>query len=254
VSVLVESEGPVLLVVLDRPEVRNVVDVATSTELRAVFERFRADKQHRVAVLAGNGPDFCAGIDLAEAASEGPISATKPVVFGGITRDYECDKPIVAALHGNVLGGGFELALCADLRVADETTRLGAPEVTWGFMQGAGATQRLPRAVPRALALEMLLTGDTIDASRAERLGLVNRVVPAGAARGAALELAGRIASRAPLAIRRAKEAATRGAELPLADGLRLEELLARTLAGTSDVTEGIRAFAERREPRFEGR
>jgi E-phenylitaconyl-CoA hydratase len=254
VSLRVETEGAVLVVTLDRPEKRNAIDRATSGELREAFLGFRADREHRVAVLAGAGPDFCAGIDLAEAAREGPVNAASKIPFAGITRDFECDKPIVAALHGNVLGGGLELALCADLRVADETARLGSPEVTWGFMQGAGATQRLPRGIPLAIALEMLMTGDPIDAVRAERVGLVNRVVAPGAARGAAMELAARIATRAPVGVRRAKEAALRGRELTLTDGLRLEDLLARTLAGQRDVTEGIRAFAEGRTAEFEGR
>jgi enoyl-CoA hydratase/carnithine racemase len=253
VSVHVEAAEAVLVVTLDRPEVRNAIDTETSARLLEILEEFRADRRHRVAVLAGNGPDFCAGIDLAEAARSGPVNAAGTVPFAGITRYFECDKPIVAALQGNVLGGGLELALCADLRVADETARLGSPEVTWGFMQGAGATQRLPRALPLAIALEMLMTGDPIDAARAERVGLVNRVVPAGEARGAAIELAARIASRAPLGVRRAKEAALRGRELSLVDGLRLEDLLARTLAGHKDVTEGIRAFSEGRKPDFEG-
>jgi len=132
--------------------------------------------------------------------------------------------------------------------------RLGSPEVTWGFMQGAGATQRLPRAVPLAVALELLLTGAPIDAGRAERVGLVNRVVAEGEALAGALELAEIIASRAPVAVRRAKEAALRGREQTLAEGLRLEDLLARTLMGTHDVSEGIEAFVEKREPRFEGK
>lgn len=247
-SVDIEDRGEIVVVALNRPEARNALDRATSEALREAFLAFRADRSKRVAVLAGRGQDFCAGVDLKEDAGRGRV------IHGGITRDFECHKPIVVALQGNVLGGGLELALCADLRVADETARLGSPEVRWGLMQGAGATQRLPRAVPLAVALEMLLTGDPVDAHRAERIGLVNRVVPAGEALPGALALAERLAERAPLALARAKEAAHRGLDVALADGLRLEELLSRLLAGTEDLVEGRRAFLERRPPRFEGR
>ena len=250
-SITVTRDGHLRVITLDRPEKRNALDVPTSEALLDAFEQFVEDDDARVAVLAGNGPDFCAGVDLASTAT-GRRSHRVPE--GGITRRFECWKPIVAALQGNVLGGGLELALCADCRVADRTTRLGSPEVKWGLMQGAGATQRLPRDVPFPIALEMLMTGDPIDAERAERIGLVNRVVPEGEALTGALELARRIAERAPLAVQRAKEAAHRGHGLPLEAGLRVEQLLSRLLAGTDDIREGAQAFAERRPARFEGR
>ncbi len=214
-SVRVEERDRILLIEIDRPDKRNALDRATSEALGEAFQRFARDKDFWVAVMAGRGPDFCAGVDLAGVGGGGRL------IHGGITRDFQCNKPIIAALQGNVLGGGLELALCADLRVADETTMLGSPEVKWGLMQGAGATQRLPRAVPFAVALEMLLTGDPIDAARAERIGLVNQVVPAGQA---------------------------------LEDGLRIEELLSRLLAGTRDIEEGALAFREKRPAKFEGR
>ena len=156
--------------------------------------------------------------------------------------------------HGNVLGGGLELALCADIRISDETLRIGAPEVKWGLMQGAGATQRLPRFVPFAVALEMLFTGDPIGADRAERLGLVNQVVPVGQALAGAMDMATRISQRAPLGVRRAKEAAYAGWDQPLNEGLRTEMLLSRLLAGTEDLAEGQMAFAERRDPVWRAR
>ena len=247
-SVRVEERDRILLIELDRPEKRNALDRATSEALGEAFRRFARDDAFWVAVMAGRGPDFCAGVDLAGVGGKGRL------IHGGITRDFHCNKPIIAALQGNVLGGGLELALCADLRVADETTRLGSPEVKWGLMQGAGATQRLPRAVPFAVALEMLLTGDAIDAERAERIGLVNQVVPAGQALEAALALAERLNQRAPLGLRRAKEAAYRGQDVALEDGMRIEELLSRLLVGTRDIEEGALAFLEKRRARFEGR
>lgn len=247
----IEARGTILLITLNRPEKRNALTGEMNTLLRGAFERFRGDRDLWVAVLAANGPDFCAGVDLGDRATAGGRAATWP---GGITREFECWKPIVAATQGQVLGGGLELALCADIRIGDTTTRLGSPEVRWGLMQGAGATQRLPRAMPFAVALEMLLTGDEIDAWRAERLGLLNQVADAGAALDRALSMAERIGSRAPLAVRRAKEAAYRGWDQSLADGLRTEMLLSRLLAGTDDLAEGRRAFMERRDAEWHAR
>ena len=246
----VEQRGRVLHISLNRPEKRNTLTGEINRLLRDAFQRFADDPESWVAVLSGNGPDFCAGVDLTR--PDGPnMAKTWP---GGITREFECWKPIVAAVQGNVLGGGLELALCADFRIGDETTRIGAPEVRWGLMQGAGATQRLPRIVPFAVALEMLLTGDPIDAHRAERIGLLNHVVAPGQALDRAFELAERLCARAPLGVRRAKEAAYRGWDQTLPDGLRTEMLLSRLLAGTADLTEGQRAFLERRDPVWQAR
>jgi enoyl-CoA hydratase/carnithine racemase len=246
----VEQRGRIFLITLNRPDKRNTLTPEINTLLREAFVRFRDDRELWVAVLAGNGPDFCAGVDLAAPPPRGS-DQTWP---GGITREFECWKPILAGLQGNVLGGGLELALCADIRIGDETTRFGAPEVRWGLMQGAGATQRLPRTVSFAVALEMLFTGDPVDASRAERIGLLNQVVPAGTALERALALAERITGRAPLGVRRAKEAAYRGWDQTLAEGMRTEMLLSRLLAGTADLEEGRRAFLERRDPRWQAR
>lgn len=248
--VQVEARDRILVITLNRPEKRNTLTPEVSGLLWEAFDRFVADRDLWVAVLAGNGQDFCAGVDLTADPGRGRESAWP----GGITRDFECWKPILAALHGNVLGGGLELALCADLRIGDVTTRLGSPEVRWGLMQGAGATQRLPRFVPFAIALEMLFTGDPIDADRAERIGLLNSVAPEGDALAATLALAERIVERAPLGVRRAKEAAYSGWDQTLREGLRSEMLLSRTLAGTADLEEGRQAFLERRPPRWTAR
>jgi enoyl-CoA hydratase/carnithine racemase len=247
-SVRVEQDGHIVIITLDRPHVRNALDPATSQELLEAFTAFKEDDSQWVAVLGGAGEHFCAGADL-----KAPRSDRRRIPEGGITREFSTTKPIIAALQGAVFGGGLELALCADLRVADETARLGQLEVRWGLMPGAGATQRLPRLVGLGVALELVMTGEPVDAQRALQAGLVNRVVPAGQARIVALELAATIASRAPLAVRRAKEATLRGLSMPLADGLRMETLVASLLAGTADLQEGRRAFTEKRAPRFEG-
>lgn len=244
-----DMRGRIMVITLNRPEKRNALTPEMSMLLRDAFQRFVDDADIWVAVLAGRGPDFCAGMDLGGVQRGG--DQARP---GGITRDFECWKPIVAAVQGNCLGGGLELALCADIRIADTTTRLGSPEVKWGLMQGAGATQRLPRFVPFAVALEMLFTGDPIGAERAERIGLVNEVRPAGTALDGALVMAERIANQAPLGVRRAKEAAFRGLDQALADGLRTEELLSRTLSGTEDLAKGQRAFLNRSQAEWGGR
>jgi len=246
----VEEQGRILHVRLNRPEKRNTLTPEINRLLRDAFERFNDARELWVAVISGRGQDFCAGVDL----SAPPPRGRDQTWPGGITREYECWKPIIAALHGNVLGGGLELALCADLRVGDTTTRLGAPEVKWGLMQGAGATQRLPRCMPFAVALELLFTGDPIEADRAERVGLLNHVVAAGEALDAAMALAERICRRAPLGVSRAKEAAYRGWDQTLTDGLRFEMLLSRLLAGTADLEEGRRAFVERRDAVWQAR
>lgn len=243
----VEQRGRLLLITLNRPEKRNALTAEMNTSLREAFERFRDDREVWVAVLGGNGPDFCAGVDLSGPPPRGQ-AYTWP---GGITRDFECWKPIIASVQGYVLGGGLELALCADIRIGDPTTRMGSPEVKWGMMQGAGATQRLARYVAFPVALEMLFTGDAIAADRAERIGLLNSVAAEGGAHQAAIDMAEVILTRAPLGVRRAKEAAYRGWDQSLADGLRTEMLLSRLLAGTDDVVEGRWAFLERRPPRW---
>ena len=244
-----EIRDRIIVITLNRPEKRNALTAEMNELLRAAFHTFADDPQLWVAVLAGNGPDFCAGVDLGR-----NVRGDGRARHGGITRDFECWKPIVAAVQGNCLGGGLELALCADIRIADTTTRFGAPEVKWGLMQGAGATQRLPRFVPFAVALEMLFTGDAIDAQRAERIGLANDVRVAGDTLTAAMAMAERIVARAPLGVRRAKESAYRGRDQTLADGMRTEELLSRTLAGTADLAEGQQAFLERRNAKWTAR
>ena len=248
-TVRAEQDGHIVVITLDRPEARNSLDPATSEELRQAFTVFKEDETQWVAVLCGTGDHFCAGADLKAAKSH-----RSRIPEGGITREFWTTKPIIAALQGAVYGGGLELALCADLRVADETARLGQLEVRWGIMPGAGGTQRLPRLVGVGVALELVMTAEPIDAHRALHAGLVNRVVPAGQARAAALDLAATIASHAPLAVRRAKEATLRGLSMPLDEGLRMETLVANLLAGTTDMQEGRRAFAEKRTPRYEGR
>ena len=262
-TVRTERIGAILVVTIDRPEARNAIDRATHASLCEAWRAFRDDPDLRVAVLTGAGDRaFCAGADLKEVgswyASMTPIErrerGEREPGLGGLTRNLDPGKPVVAAISAPCLAGGLELALACDLRVAAEHATFGLPEVKRGIMPGAGGTQRLPRAVPLAVALELLLTGDPIDAETALRAGLVNRVVPAHRLMEEALALADRVAACAPLAVAAARAAALRGLHLPLEEGLRLEQAYAEPLRQTEDAREGVAAFVEKRRPRFRGR
>lgn len=262
-TVRTEREGAVLVVTIDRPEARNALSLAMGRRLCEAWEQFRDDPSLRVAILTGAGDRaFCAGADLKEV---GPYySSMTPVErrergerepgLGGITRNLDPGKPIIAAINGACLAGGLELALACDVRVAAEHATFGLPEVRWGIMPGAGGTQRLPRAIPFGLAMELLLTGAPIDAPTALRWGLVNRVVPSERLLVEAVSLAARIARNAPLSVQAVRAAARRGRHLSLEEGLRLEQFYAEPLRQSADAQEGLRAFAEKREPEFHGR
>jgi len=176
------------------------------------------------------------------------------VPFAGITRDFECWKPIIAAINGYCLAGGLELALCCDIRIAAEHAQFGLPEVTRAIIPGAGGTQRLPRAVPSAAAMHLLLTGGRFDAQWALRFGLVTEVVPADRLLPRALEIAEEICRNGPLAVRAVKQAALQGPDRSLNDGLDLEAELGRQVLRSEDAREGPRAFAEKRPPVYRGR
>jgi enoyl-CoA hydratase/carnithine racemase len=176
------------------------------------------------------------------------------VPFGGITSDFKCWKPIVAAINGYCLAGGLELALACDIRIAAEHAEFGLPEVTRAIIPGAGGTQRLPRLVPQAPAMQLLLTGGRCDAAWALRFGLVTEVLPAGDLIDRALSIAEEICQNGPLAVRAVKEAALRGLEGTLAQGLDLETDLGRRVVRSEDAQEGPRAFAEKRTPNYTGR
>jgi len=263
VTIRTESSGHVLTITIDRPESRNALNRRMSRDLVTAWERFRDDPSLRVAILTGAGDRaFCAGADLTEVTAH--YAAMTPIErrergerepgLGGITRNLDPGKPVIAAINGHCLAGGLEIALACDLRVAVESATFGLPEVTRGIIPGAGGTQRLPRAVPTAIALEMLLTGAPINAETALRYGLINRITSAEDLLPAAIELAERIAANAPLAVQAARAAARRGAGLTLADALRLEQFHAEPVRGTDDAAEGVRAFIEKRPPKFEGK
>jgi enoyl-CoA hydratase/carnithine racemase len=256
-NILYEKRGHIAYVTINRPDRRNAIDPATSHDLKQAFEDFKADDDAWVAILTGAGDQaFSAGADLvamSAALSGGGEGVPMNVPFGGITRGYECWKPIIAAINGYCLAGGLEIALSCDIRVAAEHAQFGLPEPRRAIIPAAGGTQRLPRSVPLAFAMELLLTGDRFDARTALRFGLVSRVVPQAELMATAEAIAGRILECGPLAVRAIKQAVLRGREMSLEDGLRLEGQLAGPIFGTEDAREGPRAFAEKRKPAYNG-
>jgi enoyl-CoA hydratase/carnithine racemase len=238
----------VAVVTLHRPEAGNPVDAALAGELRRIMAELALDDDLRVLLLAGTGPDFCVGTDpQALAGFDDPAEARRWLAVTEAVAGL--DVPTLAAVQGRALGQGLELALACDLRLLAEDARLGLAGLPWD-----GGTQRLPRLVGRPLALEMLWLGRDLAAAEALFAGLASRVVPAAELETAALALAEELARRAPLALRALKEAVQAGLDLTLAQGLRLEADLYFLLHSTQDRAEGVRAFQEKRRPRFQGR
>lgn len=262
-SVKFEKKGKVAIITLDRPEAMNAFNVDMLKAVIDAWVKFRDDDDLWVAILTGSGDKaFSAGADLKsmgrEYAKYTPnqrrIRGDREPGLGGITRNLDIWKPIIAAVNGYCLAGGLELALACDIRIASKNAGFGLTEVKWGIIPGAGGTQRLPRAIPVSRAIEMILTAERIDAEEALKLGLINRVVEPSELMPTALEIAERICKNGPLAIRAAKEAILKGMEMPLSDGLRLEQFLAEPLRSSEDAVEGRTAFAEKRKPNFKGK
>lgn len=251
-SLRFEVRGPVALLTLDRPEVLNAIDPDTHQALVSTWERVRDDESIRAAVLTGAGDRaFSAGVDLRKMEAlyaEVPAHRRREVWshrpgIGGLTRNFDVGKPVVAAIRGYCLGGGLELALACDLRLCTPDAVFGLPELRWAIIPGQGGTQRLPRVVPPNIALEMILTGEPLPAPRAYELGLINRIVPPVKLLEEALTLAERIAARSPKAVRAAREAVLRGLDLSLAEGLRIEQDLADPLRGSEENQAAVREF-----------
>jgi enoyl-CoA hydratase len=252
-----ETADGVATVTLDRPDVHNAMNEAMRRELTECFTRLATDDDVRVVVVTGGGDRaFSAGADVREF-----VEILPPTRHRESRRRVDfrqamdrCPQPIIAAIRGYALGGGLEMALACDIRIAGDDALLGLTEINLAIIPGGGGTQRLPRLVGRGKAIEMILTGARLGAAEAQRIGLVERVVPAGEVLAAARELARALAAKAPVALRYAKEAVVKGLELPLAEGLRLENDLSTLLRTTEDRLEGARAFLEKRPPRWTGR
>jgi enoyl-CoA hydratase len=260
-TILFEVRQEIGVVTLNRPESMNAINRLMARELVEVCKQMEEDRAVRVALFGGAGDRaFSAGMDLKERAetSFSPIERRNQKLSQTIHTQSRAiaamTKPTIAAIRGYCVGGGLEMALACDMRVAAEDAKLGLAEVRRGLIPGAGGTQRLPRVVGIAKALEICLTGDNVTGSEAMRLGLVNIAVPATEVMKAAEELARRILKGAPMSVAFIKEAIKKGMELPLEEGLRLEADLSAMLATTEDSKEGPRAFAEKRAPVWQGR
>jgi len=244
----------VALVRLNRPEARNALSPEMRAEISATLERLDADPEVRCIVIAGHDDFFAAGADI-RAMAERPVDAPPdPKGMEFWTRLTAIGTPTIAAVSGYAFGGGCELALACDMIVCDEATRFGQPEITLGIIPGGGGTQRLARAIGKQRAMEYVLTGRRWDAKTAQRWGLVNQVVGQGKWLTEAIELARIVAERPPLAVRLAKRAVVTAQETSLADGLREERALFDEAMASEDRVEGMTAFLEKREPRFQGR
>jgi len=232
------------------------MNVQAAQELHEAMVDFRDDPELLVGIITGAGEKaFCCGADIKDMLPFMEENRDRPWAAPATPmRGLDMWKPLIAAINGAALGGGLEIALACDIRIASETARLGTPEVTLGLMPGWGGTQRLPRMVPWCKAAEILLVGRPIDAQEAYRIGLVNKVVPREQVMPEAKAWADAICQAAPLAVRAAKEAMIRGSSMTLDDGLRLENSLIAYLTGTEDFTEGTTAFKEKRKAEFKGK
>jgi enoyl-CoA hydratase/carnithine racemase len=258
-SIDYETDGHIARITINRPEAMNSIDSAHNAALAEAWRRLNEDPQVRIGVLTGAGTRaFCAGADLKELIPSHHhavrAGSRTPWTMGGLTLEPHFGKPMIAAVNGHALAGGMELALACDIRVCAPNATFGLAETKWALIPGAGGTQRLPRTVPLGWAMEMILTGEPIDAETALRIGLVNRIWPHDQLLERAMRLAATIASRGPLAVTAARRAILEGLSLGLAAGLSNERDHFIEIMKTADVLEGTAAFAEKRDPHYEGR
>src|SRR5881392_1860042 len=256
-NVKTEIRDGLLIVTIDRPKVLNALNAQTVEEIGEAFEKARDDENVKAVIVTGGGEKaFVAGADINELAKKTPITGKTTSERGQEVFSFteRFPKPVIAAINGFALGGGCELALACHIRIASEKAQIGLPEVTLGIIPGYGGTQRLTRLVGKGKALEIICTADRINAAEAERIGLVNRVVPADQLMPVAEELARKMASRGPVAVRCAIEAVMSGSEMPFEEGQFLEATLFGLLCATEDFKEGMAAFIEKRKADFKGK
>ncbi len=249
------KEGKVATFSINRPDAMNALNLQVVKELSDAMLDFRDDDNLWVGILTGSGDkSFCAGADIKELLPYLKENSQKMWAFSPTHNKMDMWKPLIAAVNGFCLGGGLELSLGCDVRIAGEKAKFGLPEVTLGLIPGDGGTQRLPRAINSAKAAEMLLMGTIIDAQEAYRVGLINIVVPVEEVMPTAQKWASTICKAGPLAVRAAKQAMLRGTEMTLQDGIRLEYMLNSYVTSTEDFTEGTTAFVEKRKPEYKGK
>lgn len=255
--VTVEREGALVWLTIARPEVMNCLSFPTLRRFRTLLQELREDLSIRCILVTGSGEKaFCAGADLKERKTM-PDERVPHFVHNirGLMDDVEAmPQPTVAVINGFAFGGGTELALACDLRVAAAHAQMGLTEVSLAIIPGAGGTQRLPRLIGKSRAKDLILTARRVKASEGERIGLMNRVAPEGQLRGTALEVAQAIAANGPIAVRAAKDAIDKGLELPQEEGLKHEARCYERVLGTEDRLEALAAFAQKRRPAFQGR
>lgn len=251
-----KKEGRIAIFTLNRPEALNAMDPKSAEELSQALTDFRGDNELWVGIITGAGKRaFCAGADIKSMLpfmkeNRGEVWRMPPTIM----RSLDLWKPMIAAVNGACLGGGLEIALACDLRIAAENATFGLPEVRLGLIPGWGGTQRLPRVIPWAKAAEMLLTGRPIDAREAYRIGLVNKVVPLSELMSEAKKMAEALCEPGPLAVRAAKQAMIQGTSVGLQEGLQLEAMLEDFCLSTEDFEEGTKAFVEKRKPQFKAK
>ena len=256
-NIKTENRDGILVVTIDRPKVLNALNAQTMEEIDSVFKSARKDDAVKAVIVTGSGEKaFVAGADITELAQKTPITGKETSergqeILSGIER---FPKPVIAAINGFALGGGCELALACHIRIASDRAQIGLPEVTLGIIPGYGGTQRMARLLGKGKALELICTGDRIGAEEAERIGLVNKVVPADQLMSEAETMARKIMTRGPLAIRAAIEAVMSGSEMPFEEGQFLEATLFGLLCASEDTKEGMAAFIEKRKADFKGR
>jgi len=241
------------VITLNRPEARNAIDKATADELSDALDAFEVDESAVVGLLRSTGSTFCAGADLQAFHATGDLPVTERRGGLGMVEKL-LSKPMVAAVQGHAVGGGFELALACDLIVAEEDAVFGLPEVRYGLVPSGGGLLRLPDRIPRAIALELMLTGDNLAADRAARLGLVNRVVASGTSSDEAMSLARRVAANAPLSVRAVKKVFDEARDWPVSTAFERQAMVTEPILASEDAAEGARAFTERRQPTWSGR
>lgn len=253
-NIVVETRGNVGLVTLNRPQALNALNETLIAELNDALDGFESNPEIGCTVITGSEKAFAAGADVKEMAEKGYVEAYLAKFLDGWTRLTETRKPVIAAVSGFCLGGGLELAMMCDLIIASETARFALPEITLGIMPGAGGTQRLPRFIGKAKAMDLILTGRMMDAAEAERSGLVARVVSPEKLLDEAIAAAARIASFSRPIVMMAKETVNRAQETSLAEGARFERRLFLSMFATEDQKEGMKAFIEKRKPGFRNR
>src|SRR3954462_14416518 len=256
-NLLIARDGGVAVLTVNRPKVLNALNTQTLDELRRAVLEVKHDEAVRAVILTGAGEkSFIAGADINELATQTPTGGREHAIAGQHVLDLveHLGKPVIAAINGYALGGGCELAMACTLRIAADTAKLGQPEINLGLIPGYAGTQRLPRLVGKGKAMEMILTGAPIAADEAQRIGLVNRVVPAAELMTEARKLAAQLAKSAPIAMRYIINAVNQGVEIPFAEACQYEATLFGLVASTDDMKEGTSAFLAKRKPEFKGR